>query len=392
MSEFKSQTLMCAAFLPHKEIDMIIKHKKIKGICFLRKKILKSKHLSINTLIAKEKRIRKVVAARFFVFETSVFKNYKFDTKDRLNEAFNNDIQKSKIKRFVKNHDDQIKTYKTLRKHYVGITHQFMINICDPRTYPVVYLAGLMESCNQWKVIDKNLTVSCVDRVFINTNFEMDDLEENDDTGLCRFEYVEIIARMAKRKYLESSICSTIGEAVEKILTEHIIPNTIAPMDGKEFRENQLWTLEVDDLFKDNMVAIKELYQNYATHRSAPGQPKSFGKEDALRLCEDLPLQERQVLIAYALSKQRLLDEMAEFDQYHSMKFHELFEFIARCATFLNTDHLPLTKKLEQILRNFLPKVDAQFIPSMRNDDVDSQSDEDDDLVDELMQEHMRSK
>ena len=219
----------------------------------------------------------------------------------------------------------------------------------------------------------------------------MDDLEENDDTGLCRFEYVEIITRMAKRKYLESNICSTIAEAVEKILTEHIIPNTIAPMDGKEFRENQLWTLEVDDLFKDNMEAIKELYHYGATKRSAPGQPKSFSKEDALKLCANLPLQHRQVLMAYALSKQRLIDEMAEFDQYHVMKFTEFFEFIARCSAFLNTDHLPLTKKIEQLLNHLLPLVGAKFIPSKRNEDIESESDEDDDLVDGIVQQHLCS-
>ena len=106
-----------------------------------------------------------------------------------------------------------------------------------------------MAACSSWKVLDKNLTPTDVDRIFIATNFEEEELEENDDNSLCRFEFMEIVARMAKTKFFEKGICSTVWESCQKILVEFIIPNSMERMPWQEFRENLLWTLEVDDLF-----------------------------------------------------------------------------------------------------------------------------------------------
>ena len=85
---------------------------------------------------------------------------------------------------------------------------------------------------------------------------EEEDLEENDDNSLCRFEFMEIIARMAKTKFYEKGICKTVWESVQKILTDLIIPNTVEVMEWQGFRDNQLWCLDVDDLFKANQGAI----------------------------------------------------------------------------------------------------------------------------------------
>jgi len=63
---------------------------------------------------------------------------------------------------------------------------------------------------------------------------------------------MEIIARMAKTKYLDKGICQTNADAVRKILKESIVPNTIEVMEWQGFRDNQLWCLDVDDLFKAN--------------------------------------------------------------------------------------------------------------------------------------------
>ena len=109
---------------------------------------------------------------------------------------------------------------------------------------------------------------------------------------------------MAKCKYLENKICKKIDQSLDKLMNEHLIPNTISPTNGQEFRDNHLWTLEVDDLFKSNMNAIKDLYKHFSTYQSSVGKPKFFGHEDAITLCRELPLQVHQIIIAYTISKQ----------------------------------------------------------------------------------------
>jgi hypothetical protein len=87
---------------------------------------------------------------------------------------------------------------------------------------------------NGWNIVNnfkKDLTGTDIDRIFIATNFEEEDLEENDDNSLVRFEFFEIIVRMAKCKYFDKGTCKTIADSVEKLVTEYIIPNSIEHME-----------------------------------------------------------------------------------------------------------------------------------------------------------------
>ena len=57
---------------------------------------------------------------------------------------------------------------------------------------------------------------------------------------------------MARKKFHEKGTCATVAESCEKLILEYIIPNTIEKMEWQPFRDNLLWTLEVDDLYKFN--------------------------------------------------------------------------------------------------------------------------------------------
>jgi hypothetical protein len=78
----------------------------------------------------------------------------------------------------------------------------------------------------QWGIIDKYLTSVDIDQIFIATNYEEEDLDNNDDSNLCRYEYMEIISRIAKKKFLDRGKCKTNAESIEKLITEFILPNT----------------------------------------------------------------------------------------------------------------------------------------------------------------------
>jgi hypothetical protein len=69
---------------------------------------------------------------------------------------------------------------------------------------------------------------------------------------------------MARQKYHESGICSLMSDSVEKLIKEFIIPNSIEKMEYQRFRDEELWTLEVDDLMKQNLNAIDALYKTFA--------------------------------------------------------------------------------------------------------------------------------
>ena len=74
------------------------------------------------------------------------------------------------------------------------------------------------------------LTSTDVDRCVIAVNFEEVELENNDDKSLCRYEFLEIIARLAKIKYYDSKICKSISAATEKMIKDSMLPNSIEQM------------------------------------------------------------------------------------------------------------------------------------------------------------------
>ena len=95
----------------------------------------------------------------------------------------------------------------TLRKYYPTLKDQFISQIANPKTYPAIDWLDFVEACNSWKIIDKNLLSSDVDRIFITTNFSEENEDNNDDNALCRYEWFEALVRMAKTKYFEKGIC-----------------------------------------------------------------------------------------------------------------------------------------------------------------------------------------
>ena len=120
---------------------------------------------------------------------------------------------------------------------------------------------------------------------------------------------------------------------------------------------------------------------------------KTFSMDDALGLgrLSALPLTEKQLTVAYALSKSTIADEMADFDSYNHMTVTEFFEFLARCAALAYVETTSFAKKIERVLDYVLPLAQVAFTPARLDDQVDSDSDYDDDLVDEIIQNALTS-
>ena len=230
--EIGKHTYLCALYLPSKKnLEFMVKHNDLEGIFYQSCAMQEMKSQSIKTIPPVEKMIKKVKEIRHFNLKSSVFNKFIQDDEAILDRAFELDNELSKMPKFVKDKDDLNKSMKVLRKHYPNLKNQFISQIANPKSYPVIDWLDFVDACNHWDIIDKNLTATDIDRIFIATNFEEEDLEENDDNSLCRFEFLEIIARMAKTKYYEKGLCPTVWESLDKLITEYIIPNTCEHME-----------------------------------------------------------------------------------------------------------------------------------------------------------------
>ena len=103
---------------------------------------------------------------------------------------------------------------------------------------------------------------------------------------MCRYEFFEILVRLAKTKFLEPKKVNTISEALEKMITGFILPNAHMRIESTEWRKTFLYTLEVDDLLKSNMDNIKRVF-----YRIKRKKENFLQRVDVIEYFGELPLE-----------------------------------------------------------------------------------------------------
>jgi hypothetical protein len=81
------------------------------------------------------------------------------------------------------------------------------------------------------ELVDKNLNLSDVDRTLIATNVSLNPYKNSSERELHRYEFVEVIVRLGKNKYVDCGIIDSIHDAFEKLVIDHIIPKNMK-VDG----------------------------------------------------------------------------------------------------------------------------------------------------------------
>ena len=90
------------------------------------------------------------------------------------------------------------------------------------------------------------------DTYFKATNFEEVDQDNNDDNALNRFEFFEILLRIAKGKYMDFGKETQLAYALMKLLQTYILPMVPKLWPLQSWRDKQLWCTEVNELFYSN--------------------------------------------------------------------------------------------------------------------------------------------
>jgi hypothetical protein len=109
------------------------------------------------------------------------------------------------------------------------------------------------------------VNLACLDRQFIATNVpsEFSKAYKNAaERELHRYEFVEVNVRLALSKYKDPKIVPTLHEAADKLMTEDVIPKNIG-VEGLNFREDHLYNLKCDEIFKKNEPVILKLFDSY---------------------------------------------------------------------------------------------------------------------------------
>jgi len=189
-----------------------------------------------------------------FKKEESVFKDWKEDTEETFQAVMDSDCKFWKVERIIKD-PKELQSTKEMVARYLPTLKKIYIALISQSTYPNISWLEFSHFCHQCNLIDKQFNISALDRVFIATNVEIEQLDDNPDRALCRYELYEILIRIAGVKFKDTRMCATYPEALEKLMEEYILKFAYNP-SWQEFRDEELWTLEVNDLLEANLEGI----------------------------------------------------------------------------------------------------------------------------------------
>lgn len=203
--------------------------------------------------------------------------------------------------------------------------------------------------CNSWKIVNKrDLSIKDIDILFFAVNFEevgggAADLEDNPDKELCRYEFFEIIVRMAKLKFENQKLGLTVAQATQKLITDYISKYSLE-QEWHGMRSRDIWTLEVHDVLEANQSGIQQFYAWWIKKKSSKHGRKLMHLDDMHEqmamipklsqqtIKEETKLSEVQTTLCFANSKYLQTDEMCDAEKLMLIKFDEFLEYICRVA------------------------------------------------------------
>ena len=203
---------------------------------------------------------------RSFKKETSVFDKWIEDNEKIYKQCIEIDSQYWKIARFVKDEEDQANIYKVLLDNFPILKNNFLY-VASTSNFPSITLNEMTAYAKTTNIFDKNLTMPTLDRLFIAANV---DLNGNGDAGsnsLCRYEFLELIVRIANEKYRKPKLANSVAESVQMLIDQNIKPNSYESQ-WQGFRDKSLWTIDVNDIFEANLQNLRKIYKIYVSRGS----------------------------------------------------------------------------------------------------------------------------
>ena len=173
------------------------------------------------TIVTKE--IQSKVVERAFAKEVSLFGKWRQDSVTSLASACASDLEVWKGYRFIKDEGDRADTEAVLKKYFAPLKDYFL-HLAASSAWPNIGQLDFADFAAKAKFLDNFVNLSAIDRTFIAANLKVSD-SAAPSNGLKRYEFLEILVRLANIKYLESKIVKTFAEATEKIIVECVLPH-----------------------------------------------------------------------------------------------------------------------------------------------------------------------
>ena len=154
----------------------------------------------------------------------SMFKDWHQDTQETIERCFKNDQKFWKVEKICGGVAKAKTVLDIFTARYVPLKEIFVVSTIMNNTPPDFSKKEMFKFCQRAGIIDKKLNKTTFDIYWKVTNFEEINQDNNDDDALNRFEFFEILLRLAKGKYIEFGNETQLAYALMKLLQTHILP------------------------------------------------------------------------------------------------------------------------------------------------------------------------
>ena len=243
---------------------------------------------------------------------------------------------------------------EVLRAHYAEIRNIFKY-YCTPGAGHVFSItlnpfSDMARECNLISEADHDsLSMADLDTIFIEATYQHDQRSpRNLANSICRFEFVEAMVRIAKRKYCYHRNGSAekkmkLDEALFALLDLHILPLAKRVRDGNDFREKIVYFQDVLSVLQKYLVHLKSVFDRFATvFRPRLGKVLQWADWSELMIMALAQtrseggeigyiggLTEREIKTAFTCSKMAFINEI-ENDVPEVMSFVDFLEGFVR--------------------------------------------------------------
>lgn len=282
----------------------------------------------------------------------SLFKDYQFDTFQILDDGFEFDYKHTRINNFVKKQNDQGRVkeimkdlYKHLREFYkfFAATGGGDIFCISPN--------GMSEFLNMCSIIDELYEVTDV-----GVNWNAIKSQQNKDqiynakNGICRYEFMEILVRIAHDKYVRNRVCDSTGEACEMLIKSHLL-SVFNRYDSNKWRLEKYAIEETDLVLKAHKSIFDAIYKLYSGKKTLPGKKPFVSVEEFRTLCNDANFVKegftnRECDVCYSQSMMTQVDDLYK-NRHLEMSYVEFLEAVCRA---IDTTNLPKIEENGNIL------------------------------------------
>ena len=245
--------------------------------------------------------------------------------------------------------------------HYARITNIFYFYSGCSSTYPMLSMNDFTSFAKLTGILDHDvISLAALDLALVATCMSSHEYVNSARLDMTRYEFLEMIVRVANEMFRETKVVKTTSQAIEKLLESLVYPNA-RYTDGAVFRNNHCYDHRVNKLLQLNQMQIQKVFDSF-THAKK--------KHITLAECQTyvrrvgLNINEMMIGAIYAECLMTIVDTIRDLQRPNQMKYVEFLVFLCRVAHehYQQTEHAqePLCIKLDQLLPAFLAYISLQ--------------------------------